>query len=383
MFNERLNVLKPFLAMEILERAQSMERADIDVVHLELGEPDFATPPPIVQACEEALEHGMTHYTHSMGDALLRKKLAESYFTRFKAKVNPEQIVIFPGSSLALATLFQLLLNTEDEVILSDPGYPCYPNFVRFAGGTVRAIPTDEEEGFRYSVRDVESKISSKTKAILINSPSNPTGIVMEGERMEALCNLGPLIISDEIYHGLVYGGAEDHSVLEYTKNCVVVGGFSKAYAMTGWRLGYLILPEEVVPKFQAFMQNFVLSTNLMVQMAGISALQECDAYVKRACSIYDERRLFLLDRLRELGFKIPVDPQGAFYMLVNAKHLGENSLELALDILDKVHVGVTPGIDFGAQSEGFLRISYASSLPKIKEGLNRLETYISQKQKG
>lgn len=377
MFNERLEALKPFLAMEILERSQVMERNGIDIVHLELGEPDFATPPPIVQACEEALEHGMTHYTHSMGDVLLRQKLAESYYNRFQVKVQPEQIVIFPGSSLALATLFQLLLNPGDEVILSNPGYPCYPNFVRFAGGVVQTVDTEEEDGFLYRISDVEKKISKKTKAILINSPCNPTGIVMDGDLMESLCHLDTLIVSDEIYHGLIYGGAADHSVLEFTKNCVVVGGFSKAYAMTGWRLGYLILPEEVIPKFQAFMQNFVLSTNLMVQMAGISALQECEAYVKRACAIYDERRCYLLEKLRELGFTIPVDPKGAFYMLVNAKHLGQNSLELALDILETVHLGVTPGIDFGSKSEGYLRISYANSLPKLKEGMRRLEKYI------
>ncbi|MBQ7585861.1 MAG: pyridoxal phosphate-dependent aminotransferase [Desulfovibrionaceae bacterium] len=382
MFNERLEAVKPFLAMEIFERANAMERANCDIVHLEVGEPDFATPPPIVQACEEALEHGLTHYTNSMGDVLLREKLADSYDKRYKVKVKPEQFVIFPGSSLAMATLFQTLLNPGDEVILSNPGYPSYPNFIRFAGGVPCAVETHEDDGFCYRVRDVKAKISPRTKAILLNSPCNPTGIVMEKERLQGLCDLDTLVISDEIYHGLTYGSAEEHCALEFTNNCVIVGGFSKAYAMTGWRLGYLILPENVAPKFQAFMQNFVLSTNLMVQMAGITALKECGVYVERARSVYDERRRYLLEKLPELGFTVPVEPRGAFYILVNARHLEQNSFKLALDILEKAHVGLTPGIDFGSQSEGFLRISYANSLSNIKEAMRRLEKYLDSRAK-
>ncbi|MBQ9537302.1 MAG: pyridoxal phosphate-dependent aminotransferase [Desulfovibrionaceae bacterium] len=377
MFTERLEAVKPFFAMEILERAQEMERANCDIIHLEVGEPDFATPPPIVQACEEAIEHGFTHYTNSMGDLLLREQLAKSYSRRYNVHLEPEQFVVFPGSSLALATLFQVLLHDGDEVIVSNPCYPCYPNFIRFAGGVVQEVLTHEDDGFTLRAEDVEAKITKRTKAILINSPCNPTGIVMDAERLQQICAFDKLVISDEIYHGLTYGDAEEHSVLEYTKNCVVVGGFSKAYAMTGWRLGYLILPLQFAKSFQAFMQNFVLSTNLMVQMAGIAAIKDCNSYVKRARAIYDERRRYLLTRLPELGFKIPVEPCGAFYMLVNAKHLGQDSLKLASDILEKAHVGLTPGIDFGSQSEGFLRISYANSLPHIKEGMLRIERYI------
>lgn len=310
----------------------------------------------------------------------MREKLASSYAKRYNVQLKPEQFVIFPGSSLALAMLFQVLLNAGDEVILSNPYYPCYPNFIRFAGGVAKEVLTHEEDGFLYRVRDVKAQITKRTKAILLNSPCNPTGIVIDKDRLQRLCDLDQLIISDEIYHGLTYGDAEEHSVLEFTKNCIVVRGFSKAYAMTGWRLGYLILPEHVAPRFQAFMQNFVLSTNLMVQMAGITALQECESYVKRARAIYDERRRYLLQRLPELGFNIKVEPSGAFYILINARHLGENSLKLALEILEKVHLGVTPGIDFGSQSEGFLRISYANSLANIKEGMRRLEKFIAER---
>lgn len=380
MIAERVRGVRRFLAMEILERAQAMERDGADIVHLELGEPDFPTPPAILEAGKAALDAGLTHYTHSMGDASLRQAIADHYRQRWHVGISPEQVVVFPGSSAAMAFLFQVLLNPGDEVILSDPCYPCYPNFVRFAGGIPVEVPTVEEEGFLYDPAEVATHISPRTKAIICNSPCNPTGIVMDGGRMRQLAQLGPMIVSDEIYHSLTYGGAEEHSILEFTDNAVVVSGFSKAWAMTGWRLGYLILPPAMAENFQAIMQNFILTTNPAVQRAGITALNECDADVRRAVDIYDERRRFLLDALPQLGFNIPVEPQGAFYMLINARHLAKDSLKLSLDILEKARVGITPGVDFGSGSEGFLRISYANSLQNLKEAVRRLEGYIQKR---
>ncbi|MDM8215875.1 pyridoxal phosphate-dependent aminotransferase [Desulfovibrio piger] len=374
---QRVDGVSPFLAMEVLERAQQLERQGTPVIHLELGEPDFATPACIRDAAVAALDKGYTHYTHSLGDCDLREALVDFYARRYGVRLHPDQALVFPGSSPAMMLLFSALLDPGDEVILSNPCYACYPNFVRFAGGVPLLVPTSEEEGFQFRPEETAAHVTAATRAILINSPCNPTGIVLEPARMRALAELGPLIISDEIYHGLTYGDAEEHSILEYTDNAVVIGGFSKAFAMTGWRLGYLIVPRSLVRPMQALMQNFFLSTNSAVQRAGIAALTCADADVLRMHEIYDERRRFLLDALPKLGFRIPVEPRGAFYMLINARHLGTDSRALAFDLLEKAHIGVTPGIDFGSQTEGFLRLSYANSIENLREAMRRLEQYI------
>ena len=374
---QRVDGVSPFLAMEVLERAQQLERQGTPVIHLELGEPDFATPACIRDAAVAALDAGYTHYTHSLGDCDLREALVGFYARRYGVRLHPDQVLIFPGSSPAMMLLFSALLDPGNEVILSNPCYACYPNFVRFAGGVPVLVPTSEEEGFQFRPEETAAHVTAATRAILINSPCNPTGIVLEPARMRALAGLGPLIISDEIYHGLTYGDAEEHSILEYTDNAVVIGGFSKAFAMTGWRLGYLIVPRSLVRPMQALMQNFFLSTNSAVQRAGIAALTCAEADVLRMQEIYDERRRFLLEALPKLGFRIPVEPRGAFYMLINARHLGTDSRALAFDLLEKAHIGVTPGIDFGSQTEGFLRLSYANSIENLREAMRRLEQYI------
>ena len=374
---QRVDGVSPFLAMEVLERAQQLERQGTPVIHLELGEPDFATPACIRDAAVAALDAGYTHYTHSLGDCDLREALVGFYARRYGVRVHPDQVLVFPGSSPAMMLLFSALLDPGNEVILSNPCYACYPNFVRFAGGVPVLVPTSEEEGFQFRPEETAAHVTAATRAILINSPCNPTGIVLEPARMRALAGLGPLIISDEIYHGLTYGDAEEHSILEYTDNAVVIGGFSKAFAMTGWRLGYLIVPRSLVRPMQALMQNFFLSTNSAVQRAGIAALTCAEADVLRMHEIYDERRRFLLEALPKLGFRIPVEPRGAFYMLINARHLGTDSRALAFDLLEKAHIGVTPGIDFGSQTEGFLRLSYANSIENLREAMRRLEQYI------
>jgi aspartate/methionine/tyrosine aminotransferase len=380
MLAQRVKTVKPFLAMEVLERAQQMERAGQSIIHLELGEPDFATPACIVAAGKAALDAGQTHYTHSMGDVDLREAIAAHYAQRYGVRLGAERVVIFSGSSPAMMLLFSALLEQGDEVLLSNPCYACYPNFVRYAGGVPHYVPTEEAEGFLYRIRDAKKHITAKTKAIVINSPCNPTGIVMEPERMQRLAELGALVVSDEIYHGLTYGTAPEHCILEYTDNAVVIGGFSKAWAMTGWRLGYLIVPQAMVRPLQALMQNFFISANPAVQQAGLAALRYADADVAQMRAVYDQRRRYLLQALPEIGFSIPVEPRGAFYMLVNARHLGKESLPLAFDILEKAHIGITPGIDFGTQSEGFLRISYANSLENLQEAVRRLGHYAAGK---
>jgi aspartate/methionine/tyrosine aminotransferase len=237
----------------------------------------------------------------------------------------------------------------------------------------------EEEDGFQLRPEEIRKRIGPKTRAILINSPSNPTGNLLSADRMKEIAELGTPVISDEIYHGLVYGEAE-HSILEFTDNAFVLNGFSKLYAMTGWRLGYLIAPPDFVRPLQKIQQNFYISAGSVSQWAGVAALTEAGEDVERMKRVYDERRRYMIQRVRELGFGLTVEPAGAFYMLANAKHLADSSYDLAFEILEKAGVGVSPGIDFGQNAEGYLRFSYANSLENIKEGLNRIEAYLQQR---
>jgi aspartate/methionine/tyrosine aminotransferase len=289
-------------------------------------------------------------------------------------------VVITPGTSPAMFLLFAALLEPGDEVIISDPHYACYPNFIKFVQGRVVTVPVYEEDGFQYRPEAIREKITDRTKAIFVNSPSNPTGNLLSTERMQAISELGPAVVSDEIYHGLVYEGREK-SILEFTDRAFVLNGFSKLFAMTGFRLGYLIAPPEFIRPIQKMVQNFFISTNAMVQMAGITALTDpaAAADTTRMKAIYDERRRFMIRRLREMGFGITVEPTGAFYIFANAKHIANDSYRLAFDILEKARVGVTPGIDFGPNAEGYLRFSYANSLENIAAGMDRLERYLEQ----
>ncbi len=376
MVSKRTCNISSFIVMDVLEKAHEMERKGIHIIHLEVGEPDFETPDCIKAAACQALDEGHTHYTHSLGLLELREAICDYYSEKYGVKVTPDQVIISSGTSPAMFVLFSALLNQGDEVIISDPHYACYPNFIKFLNARPITVPVHEEDGFQYRPEAIKTNITAKTRAIFINSPSNPTGNLLTPERMEAIAQLSPFIVSDEIYHGLVYEG-KAHSILEFTDNAFVLNGFSKLYAMTGLRLGYLITPPSFVRAIQKIQQNFFISANSVVQKAGIAALKEADQDVARMRKIYNERRRFMLDRLRELGFGITVEPTGAFYVFANAKHLSHDSYQLAFDILEKAHVGVTPGIDFGSQGEGYLRFSYANSKANIAEAMNRLERYI------
>ena len=376
MISRRTQEIEPFIAMDVLEKAHSMERAGIHIIHLEIGEPDFDTPACVKNAAIRALEAGHTHYTHSLGLVELREAICRHYQRRYGVVVQPDQVVVTSGTSPAIFMVFAALLDPGDKVIISDPHYACYPNFIRFAGGEPVTIPVSEDDGFQYRPEAIEDNIDDTTKAILINSPSNPTGNLLGHERMQAIAGLSPYVVSDEIYHGLVYEG-EEHSILEYTDRAFVLNGFSKAYAMTGWRLGYLISPEPFVRAIQKVHQNFFISANTIVQWAGIAALEEAAEDVARMRAIYDERRRFMIKRLKDIGFGITVEPTGAFYVLANAGRFSRDSYKLAFDILENAHVGVTPGIDFGANAEGYLRFSYANTLENIAEGMDRIEQYL------
>jgi len=374
---QRASKIPSFIVMDVLERAHSLEREGRHIIHLEVGESDFPTPPCICEAAIEAIRRERTHYTHSLGLIELREAICEHYLEKYGVRINPDQIIVTSGTSPALFILFSTLLEQGDEIILSNPHYPCYPNFASFLDAVPAFVNVYEEDGFQFRPEEIKSRINSRTKAILINSPSNPTGNLLSPERMEKIAGLGPHVISDEIYHGLVYGEKE-HSILEFTDNAFVLNGFSKLYAMTGWRIGYIISPLEFVRPMQKIQQNFFISAGSIPQWAAVAALNSAGKDVEQMRSIYDERRIYMIKRLCDMGFGLTVEPKGAFYVLVNAKHISSDSYGLAFEILEKAGVGVTPGIDFGRNAEGYLRFSYANSIDNIRLGLDRIESFLN-----
>jgi aspartate/methionine/tyrosine aminotransferase len=384
MESSRTREMTSFIVMDVLERAQELEREGARIIHLEVGEPDFDAPACVKEAACKALEDGFTHYTHSLGLYELREAICEYYQKHYQVSVDPDQVIVTSGSSPAIFLVFSALLERQNEVIISDPHYACYPNFVRFVDGKLITIPVYEEDGFQYRPEVIREKITPQTRAVFINSPSNPTGNLLSAERMQQIaeltkCEQCPYIVSDEIYHGLVYEG-KAHSILEFSDHAFVLNGFSKQFAMTGLRLGYVIAPKAFIRSMQKLQQNFFISANAMVQQAGIAALKDAGDDVARMQKIYNKRRLFIIRRLKELGFGITIEPTGAFYVFANARHVSGDSYKLAFDILEKAHVGVGPGIDFGENGEGYLRFSYANSLENIEEGMDRLQKYLEKR---
>jgi len=381
----RAEEVKPFLAVEVFERAQELERQGHQVIHLEFGEPDFETPAVIREAAIRAIRDGRTKYAHSLGILPLREAIAEHYLRRYGVAVSPDQVLVTAGTSPAMLLLFTALLRGGDEVILSNPHYACYPNFVRYADAVPTYVPIHEAEGWELRPEAVRERMTPQTRAIMVNSPANPTGAVLPAERLKALADLvdageqDAWLVSDEIYHGLTYEGRE-HSVLEFTDRAFVLNGFSKAYAMTGWRLGYLIVPKSFARTLQKLHQNFFISSNEFVQWAGVTALREAGEDVVRFQRIFDERRRVMVDGLRTAGFGVGPRPFGAFYVLADARQHCARSYDFAFEVLAGAHVAVTPGIDFGENAEGYVRVSYANGLERLHEGIRRLGAFLENR---
>jgi aspartate/methionine/tyrosine aminotransferase len=377
MFAKRTQDVEPFLAMEVMERGMAMTRAGASIVQLGVGEPDFDAPPAAVQAAVDSLLSGETHYTDSRGVFDLREAIARDCERRRGVAVDPDQVVVTSGTSPAILLCLNLFVDSGDEVILATPHYPCYPNMIAVCGGRPVLVPTGPEDGFVIDVAKVRAAVTPRTRAILLASPANPTGAVQPREVVEGLSGLGIPILSDEIYDGLTYDGAQVTSPLAFTEHCYVLDGFSKRYAMTGFRLGYLIAPKVAMRPLQSLMQSFFISTSEFVQHAGIAALAHGAEHVEHMRQEYAVRRRILIDGLRDMGLSIPIDPPGAFYVLVDMRHLGRDSLRLCFDLLDKARVALGPGRDFGDAAEGFVRFSFATSREQIEEALRRLARVI------
>lgn len=377
--SQRSMDIPPFLVMDVLERAMELTALGEDIIHLEVGEPDFDTPQNVVDAGISAMRAGKTHYTHSLGIPELRQAVADHYNKKYGVKVEMCNVIITSGSSPAILLALASLLDPGSEVILSDPHYACYPNFIRFLGGNPVFVSINADEDFQLDPEKVRKAITPRTRAILVNSPANPTGTLLNPRNMRAIAELGVPIISDEIYHGLVYEGTEN-TILEFTDNALVLNGFSKIYAMTGWRLGYVISLPSLVRPIQKMIQNFFISPADFVQYAGVEALRNTSEETEKMRNIFNQRRVLMLNRLKRMGFEVHTDPTAAFYVLADARRFSEDSYKFAFEILDDAGVGVTPGIDFGNNGEGFIRFAYTNSIENITKGLDRIELYLKKR---
>ena len=367
-----LNSFESFLAMEIFSKAKALESQGQEIIHLEFGEPDFSAPPAAVESIRKSMEINDAGYTFSQGLEGLRNEIVHKYSQDYGVKILPEQILVSNGTSLLLYLSICLLAPVGSEVILTDPAYACYANVIRLAGAEPIFIKLHHEEGFQLNVNELKKLLTTKTKAVLINSPMNPTGVVFTNEVMKSLAELDIPIISDEIYADLSF---EDPpcSFLSFSPQTVAINGFSKYYAMTGWRLGYMITPIEWISAADRLHQNLMISATEFVQEAGISVLQNSSDYCENMKKEFNRRRLFVLKRMCELGMDPGYTPTGAFYVIYKYQNSKKKSYELCLEVLEKTGVALGPGRDFGLEAEGYIRISYAQSLEKIDRALIKL----------
>jgi len=367
-----LDSIDSFLAMEVFAKAQALEAQGRDIIHLEFGEPDFIAPPAAAESVKKSMEFNDAGYTFSQGLEELRIDIAKKYANDYGVKILPQQVLVSNGSSLLLYLAIRILAPPGSQVILTDPCYACYENVVRLADAEPVMIKLRHDDGFQLNVDDLKKRVTPKTRAMLINSPMNPTGVVFSSEVMTALAELDIPIISDEIYADLSF---EDPpcSFLSYSPQTVAIHGFSKSYAMTGWRLGYMITPLEWMSAADRLHQNLMISTTEFVQEAGISVLRTSTAYCESMKTEFNRRRLFVLERMRELGMDLGYTPTGAFYVLYKYRDSGKSSLDLCHEVLEKTGVAIAPGRDFGLGAEGFVRISYAQSMENLDRALNLL----------
>jgi len=375
----RAQRIVPFRVMEVLERAQALERSGRDVLHLEAGELDYAAPQAATDAARAALAAGQTRYTHSQGTPELRAAIAAHYAT-LGAAVDPANLIVSSGTSPLLALALATVLDPGDEVLVADPGYPCYRNFAEIVGAVARPVPVTADQGFRPDPQAFRAAIGPRTKAILLGTPANPTGALLDATQLDAFADLGPWLIVDEIYRGLVYDGAAAHSATALARdNVIVVDGFSKRYAMTGFRLGWIALPERVAAPARAIQQNLTISANAFVQAAGLAVLRDPAMGAQLAAWVAElgARRNALVHGLRAIGVTVPAVPAGAFYVMSDMRALGRPSLQLAFDILDATGVALTPGSDFGAGGEGFLRWTFAKPTATIAAAIERVAAWL------
>lgn len=380
----RTQTIRPFRVVEVMERAWAAERAGRRIVHFEVGEPDFGTPAAVAEAATRAIADGLVRYTPSLGIAPLREAISRYYAERFGADVPPSRIVVTTGASGALFLALAATIDRDGEVLLTDPGYPCNRNLIRMCEGVPRPVPVGAGTGYQLTAALVEEHWGAMAKGVLLATPSNPTGtIVPEAELgliAGTVADRGGVCFVDEIYGELVYDGPPT-SVLTQTDGVFVVNSFSKTFGMTGWRLGWLVCPEWAGRAVEALAQNAYISPPAVAQYGALAAFTpEVWTEVAARRRTFAERRDRLVPGLREIGFEVPVTPQGAFYVYAGSAAFGPDSVTVAARILDEAGVAVVPGNDFGDEgAERHVRFSYTVDIEEIEEGLRRLRALLAR----
>ncbi|MDX1697583.1 MAG: pyridoxal phosphate-dependent aminotransferase [Thiohalobacterales bacterium] len=379
---DRMQLIQPFHVMALLARARELEAGGRSIVHMEIGEPDFVTPQPVIDAGMAALASGQTHYTPATGLPALRERIAAFYRERYGTTVDAARIVVTPGASAALQLVMSILVNPGERVLMADPGYPCNRNFVHLLNGRPAGIPVGPDAGYQPTLQQIEEYWDEDTVALLVASPSNPTGTVLDNHTLrayhDAVSQRGGALVVDEIYHGLTYDMQVD-TALGIADEIMVVNSFSKYFGMTGWRLGWVVVPDECVAAIDKLAQNLFLAAPTVSQHAALSAFDADNiAILEARREEFRRRRDFLLPALRELGFDIPVTPQGAFYLYAGCGRFTDDSYAFSLALLEQAGVAITPGIDFGSYEPGrHVRFAYTTSLEQLEEGVSRLAGFL------
>ncbi len=379
----RMAAIEPFHVMDLLAKARQLESQGRSIVHMEIGEPDFVTPQTIINAGVEALQKGYTHYTPAVGLLELRQAISQYYQQSHQVRVNPEQVIVTPGASGALLLILGVMINPGDQVLMSDPGYPCNRHFVRLMEGEAVGIPVDATTHYQLTVPLLERHWTAKTRAVMLASPSNPTGSIIREQQLQQLIEYveqqGAFLIMDEIYHGLVYG-TEATTAVGRSDNVLVINSFSKYFTMTGWRLGWLVAPDSMIRDIDKLAQNVFLAPATISQYAALAAFHpETVQVLEQRRAEFQRRRDYLLPQLRKIGFDIPIEPEGAFYLYADCSRFSNNSYELCNALLQEAGVAITPGIDFGHYSpQTHVRFAYTTSMENLQEGVKRITTFLN-----
>jgi aspartate/methionine/tyrosine aminotransferase len=379
----RMRRIAPFYVMDLLAQARHMEAEGRSVIHMEIGEPDFDTPNPVISAGQAVLASGDIHYTPAKGLPALRQAIGEYYRTHYRVEIDPERVVVTPGSSGALQLIMSVLINPGESVLMADPGYPCNRHFVELVEGAPVAVAVGSKNGYQLTAQMVEEAWRKDTKAVLVASPSNPTGTLIPDEEMKRLHatveRLGGFLIVDEIYQGLVYDDTGG-SALRFADNLFVINSFSKFFGMTGWRLGWLVAPDDFIDPIDRLAQNIFLSAPTLSQHAALAAFSPAVMEIlEQRRQAFRQRRDFLLPTLRDLGFSIPITPQGAFYLYAGCGELCDDSQAFAQRLLKEAGVAITPGLDFGSnQPESHLRFAYTTDLQRLQDGVERIRGFLA-----
>ena len=377
MLADRLKKIKPFRVMEVLARAGELEEAGHDVLHFEVGEPDFPTAQPIVDAGISAIISGLTKYTEATGIFALRQQIA-NYYANMGVEIDPRQVVVTSGASGGLTMLSALLLNPGDEMLITDPGYPCNEVFVHLCGGVPRPLAVGPKTRFQPTADDVQAAWTAKTRGLLLASPGNPTGTSIAPDELKKITEVvrtrSGFTILDEIYHGIRRSGPITTG-LEVDTELFVLNSFSKYFGMTGWRLGWVVVPMEYVAAATKLCQNLFICPSAPAQYAALAAFgEEATATNEVRVEAFNGRCRALYDGLCALGFQVPVYPDGAFYLYVDVSHTGLDSQEFCQRLLDEFYVAVTPGADFGSHlADKYVRFAFTKSEQAIEQGLGRL----------